>query len=343
MQVMRIMRVICLLYLILLLPACLKVNHSQDPVRNFAVLWEEVDKKYSLFERKNINWAEVKNRYAPLLNAGSSPAELFEVLKSALSELKDGHVNLTTPTNVFSYKDFYLDYYPNFNPTVIRYHYLGDYDRVFGGVLPTQVLRKAGAHSGQPVLYLRYASFNLPVHNAMLATLREYMQSLNIHGLIIDIRSNTGGNLDNAQTLAGFLHRENFTAGYIKFKTGSGHQDFSDFARINTNAEVHLDGLPVIVLTDRLVYSAANFFAGAVKGLANVTLLGDRTGGGGGMPYSNQLPNGWDFTISVNELFDPNKAPLEPGIAPDIAVRLRFDSTRDNLIDTAYYLLNQAR
>lgn len=329
------------------LQACLKpTKRDQDARRNFQVLWEEVDKKYSLFARKNIDWNAVKAHYEPMLDANTNPGVLFQVLRAVLSELHDGHVNLVSSTNVFRYKDFYLNYPPNFDPIVVRRNYLGREERIFGGVFPTRVLRgvsenNANNQSAPLVLYLRYSSFSSPVHNSTLRAIVSYIKSLNIQGLIIDIRNNTGGNLKNAQTLAGFLNRENFTAGYIKFKKGPGHQEFSDFAQIKTNSKVHLDGLPVIVLTDRLVYSAANFFAAAVKNLPNVTLLGDTTGGGGGMPYSNQLPNGWDFSISVNELFNQEKQPLEYGVAPQIIASLRPDLSKDNLIDTAYIILSK--
>lgn len=322
--------------------SCLKADkYDMDARRNFKVLWEEVDKKYSLFARKNIDWAQIKTCYEPLLNSKTDQGFLFEVLRQVLSELHDGHVNLSTPTNVFSYKDFYLNYPVNFDPILVKRIYLGRDERVFGGVFRTRVLRANDIVPNPEILYIRYASFTSSIHASTLSSILAYIKLLNIKGIIIDIRSNTGGNLDNAQTLAGFLHSEDFVAGYIKFKTGPGHNDFSDFAQINAKSKVHLNGLPVVILTDRLVYSAANFFAAAVKDLPNVILLGDTTGGGGGMPYSNQLPNGWNFSISVNELFDKDKQPLEYGVAPNVIARFRYDDMKDNLIDTSYLILSR--
>lgn len=59
------------------------------------------------------------------------------------------------------------------------------------------------------------------------------------------------------------------------------------------------------------------------------------------MPYSNQLPNGWNFSISVNELFDKDKQPLEYGVAPNVIARFRYDDMKDNLIDTSYLILSR--
>ena len=47
-------------------------------------------------------------------------------------------------------------------------------------------------------------------------------------GLIIDIRSNGGGNLTNADLLASRFCNEKTLVGYTQHKTGPGHNDFSD-------------------------------------------------------------------------------------------------------------------
>ena len=47
-------------------------------------------------------------------------------------------------------------------------------------------------------------------------------------GLIIDVRNNGGGNLTTAQKLAARFTNEKVLVGYIRHKTGPGHNDFSD-------------------------------------------------------------------------------------------------------------------
>ena len=71
-------------------------------------------------------------------------------------------------------------------------------------------------------------------------------------------------------------------------------------------------------------------------------VIGDQTGGGGGMPSSNELPNGWMVRFSASPMYDGNMQHIEFGIEPDIRVDL--DSTdvakgRDSLIERACRLL----
>ncbi|MEL7248026.1 MAG: S41 family peptidase [Bacteroidota bacterium] len=75
---------------------------------------------------------------------------------------------------------------------------------------------------------------------------------------------------------------------------------------------------PVVVLINRHSYSATNFFSAFMSNIPNVTLIGDRSGGGGGVPVSFELPNGWKFRISVTRTYLPDGFNIEEGIEPDI-------------------------
>jgi C-terminal processing protease CtpA/Prc len=95
----------------------------------------------------------------------------------------------------------------------------------------------------------------------------------------------------------------------------------------------------VCVLTNRSVYSAANQFAVMMHALPNVTLVGDHTGGGSGMPMNNSLPNGWNVRFSACPMYDRNGQQTEFGIAPDVAVNLSDESRAKNMDD----ILEKAR
>jgi C-terminal processing protease CtpA/Prc len=98
------------------------------------------------------------------------------------------------------------------------------------------------------------------------------------------------------------------------------------------------------VLTNRSVYSAANQFAVLMHALPNVTLVGDHTGGGSGMPMNNSLPNGWNVRFSACPLYDKNGHHTEFGIDPDVKVELTDESTAkniDNIIEKARKIINE--
>ncbi len=79
---------------------------------------------------------------------------------------------------------------------------------------------------------------------------------------------------------------------------------------------------PVIVLTNRGSYSTTNSFVNYMRYLPNVTLMGDTTGGGTGVPRPYILANGWDFYTVDTFILDAEGNHMELGIAPDIFVEM---------------------
>ena len=101
---------------------------------------------------------------------------------------------------------------------------------------------------------------------------------------------------------------------------------------------------PVCVLTNRHVFSAANEFTLYMKALPNVKIVGDRTGGGAGMPFSSSLPNGWVVRFSAVPMYDAQRQSTEFGIAPDYQVSMTeedFKQGKDTIIEFARKLLAQ--
>jgi len=67
-----------------------------------------------------------------------------------------------------------------------------------------------------------------------------------------------------------------------------------------------------------LSYSATNDFVNRMKLAPHATIVGDKTGGGGGLPLSSELPNGWLVRFSASPMFNSNKQHTEWGIDPDV-------------------------
>lgn len=331
-------RISLILLLLSALGACerlfIEPDPANNPVENFDLLWKTVDEKYSFFAYKAIDWDEVYERYRPLVSAGMSDEVLFAVMADMLGELRDGHVNLMSDFNVARHSDWYFDYPANYNETIIERNYLGkDYRLVLP--FPTKVIRDVG--------YIRYSSFLNPIDGDRLDQLIDDYRGLN--GIIIDIRDNTGGALAYVDTLATRLAQRNgeeaLTVGYVRYKDGPAHDDFTRTFPIKLSEHPSFNK-PVVVLTNRMVYSAANAFASYMATLPNVTLVGDVTGGGGGAPYSGELLNGWKFRFSATQLMDLNQVPIENGVEPDVRVDISPEDEaagRDTILEAALDLL----
>ena len=129
----------------------------------------------------------------------------------------------------------------------------------------------------------------------------------------------------------------------MQHKTGRGHNDFSKMEEQWLKPSTGMRWQkPVVVLTNRQVFSAANEFVKYMKCCPNVTVVGDHTGGGAGLPFSSELPCGWSVRFSACPMYDRNSQSTEFGIDPDVQVALLDDDLqrdRDTLIEYARQLL----
>ena len=80
----------------------------------------------------------------------------------------------------------------------------------------------------------------------------------------------------------------------------------------------------------------------AMRYFPNVTVVGDKTGGGSGLPFSSELPNGWGVRFSASPHLDAQKEHIEFGIEPDVKVDMDKedeDKGVDTIIEKARELL----
>ena len=320
-----------------LLGACVDVEqYDNNPRGNFEALWRIIDEHYCFFDYKQqeygLDWNAVYNKYARQFDNQMTEEQTFEVLTNMLGELKDGHVNLYAPFDVgrdWSWKE---DYPSHFSENVLKL-YLGKDYKIAAG-MKYRILN-------DNVAYLRCASFVNNFGAGNLDRILLYFAPCN--GLIIDLRENGGGMVTSAEALAARFTNEEVLVGYMQHKTGRGHNDFSPRHRQILKPSKGLRWQKrVVVLTNRGVYSAANEFVKYMKCLPQVTIVGDRTGGGAGLPFSSELPNGWIVRFSACPMYDRDGKDTEFGIAPTHQVGMKSADLargRDTLIEYARKLL----
>lgn len=315
--------------------SCVKEEEFSDDARgNFEALWKIMDEHYCFFGEKNVDWNAVHAKYSLMVDNDMTAGQLFEVLAKMLGELKDGHVNLYSSFDVGRNWSWHENYPSNFSDTLFN-KYMGTDYRIAGS-LRYRVL-------DDNIGYVRCSSFSTSIGGGNLDNVLNILAPC--RGLILDIRDNSGGLLTDAETLASRFTNEELLVGYIQHKTGTGHNDFSELEeqRLKPSKDLRWQKR-VIVLTNRQVYSAANEFVKYMKCCPQATIVGDRTGGGAGMPFSSELPNGWGVRFSACPMFDREKKSTEFGIQPDYQVNLTeadFLKGRDTIIEFARKLINQ--
>lgn len=320
--------------LVLLLTGCVDEDeHADTPRGNFEALWQVMDEHYCFFGQKGIDWDEVHSRYARQIDDQMTEGQQFEVLCNMLAELRDGHVNLYSTFDVGRNWSWREDYPANYSDTLSR-RYLGTDYRIASGIYYRILDDNIG--------YVRCSSFAYGFGEGNLDEILSYL--LTCRALIIDVRSNPGGQLTAAEQLAARFTDEEITVGYLQHKTGRGHNDFSAMQEQRLRPSRGLRWhKPVAVLTNRAVFSAANEFVKYMRCCSQVITVGDRTGGGAGMPFSSELPGGWSVRFSACPIYDRDHQSTEDGIAPDYETSITdADAQRgiDTIIETARKKLN---
>lgn len=331
MNVKKQLVVLLILLQFILLQGCddMSTRFDNDPRGNFDALWTTLDRNYCFFEYKEIDWNKIYGEYSARLSPSMGNDALFKLLGQMLAELKDGHVNLTASHDITRYWQWYEDHPVNFD-TSIQQNYLGNDHGISSGMRYKVLEDNVG--------YLYYGSFSNDIGVVNLDKVLNRMASC--RGLIIDVRSNGGGSLTNVERLASRFFNQRTHIGYISHKIGPGHGDFSPLypKYVESSDRVRYQK-PVVVLTNRGCYSATNEFVSIMKYAPNVTIIGDKTGGGSGLPFSSELPNGWSIRFSASPMFNADKEHIEFGVEPDIRVDM-LTADRDKNLDT---LIERAR
>ena len=304
---------------------------------NFDALVDIMDSHYCFFSDKDIDWKEITERYRRQLYPDTNELELFFICAQLLDELKDGHVNLSSKFTTSYYRNWWTDYPQDFNMRTIEEYYLEFSWLSTSGIIYKQL---PGA-----IAYMYYPSFSSIVSDTAL----DYILAIlaNSRGLIIDIRDNGGGALTNINKFVARFIDQPFIGGYIMHKTGPGHDDFSEPYPMKyepaVEGRVKWKG-DIVVLTNRSCFSAANNFVSVMKSLPNVRIVGAKTGGGGGMPFTSELPIGWSVRFSACPILDAQGNVIENGIAPSPGCEVHASEEqlaqgKDAILDFAIDLL----
>jgi Peptidase family S41/Tricorn protease C1 domain len=332
----RLLHIIITGILLFVLAGCERVldlkDPTHDPVAVFDDLWKVIDQRYALFPVKTVDWESTYSEYRAKITGNTTDAELFKVLSDMLETLKDGHVTLIAKSDTATYDNFHTLFPTNFNYQNILINYLkSDYTTI--GPVVIKIVNNVG--------YIYYSSFGNDISEEQAdAVFREISQT---KGLIIDVRSNTGGKSINTGRIFSRLISEKRLVKYEMRKKGTGHNDFFEPEPYYVMPAGNAYTNPIVVLTNRTCFSACNDFVLYMSGLPNVQLMGDQTGGGGAIPYDYVLVNGWKIQYSATITLSPDKEYVENGIQPDQNILITpIDETngKDPILEKAFLSLH---
>lgn len=142
------------------------------------------------------------------------------------------------------------------------------------------------------------------------AAIRE-MNRTNMSGLILDLRGNPGGLVDEAAKIAGmFLGKREI----LYYTTDLSKEEKPHYSGIDKKISC-----PVVVLVDDKTASAAEILVGALKSHKAATIIGTTTFGKGIIQTTFTRVNGDGYQITTSEYLTPEKESIhKKGIKPDI-------------------------
>lgn len=163
--------------------------------------------------------------------------------------------------------------------------------------------------------YVRITSFIEKTANDLKKILRPYFRKKKeLKGLIIDLRRNPGGLLDQAVEISDMFLEKGVivsTRGREKDK-----KDVTEAKKENT-----LSGFPIIVLVNEFSASASEILAGALQDNKRALIMGRRSFGKGSVQSVIKLGDGSGLKLTVARYYTPSGRSIQAeGIEPDVII-----------------------
>ena len=140
------------------------------------------------------------------------------------------------------------------------------------------------------------------------------LQAKGMKGLILDLRLNPGGSLQEAQDISSLLVKENLIVS-LKYKDGQERK----YNRTLKN----MGDFPLVVLINKGSASASEIVTGAIKDYKRGTIIGEKTFGKGIVQQIIPLRTNDAIKLTIAQYFTPKGNYIhEKGIEPDIKVEM---------------------
>ncbi len=162
--------------------------------------------------------------------------------------------------------------------------------------------------------YLEVSSFDENTAENFKAKYEE-LKSQGITSLIIDLRNNGGGLVEEALKIADYIVPKDKELLVTVDKDGK--------EKVEKSKEDVLIDMPIVVLVNKNSASSSEILAGALKDLNEATIVGNTTYGKGVIQQLLQLKDGAGLKVTVEEYYTPNRTKINGvGIEPNEKVDL---------------------
>jgi carboxyl-terminal processing protease len=181
--------------------------------------------------------------------------------------------------------------------------------------IPIETVYGEMVEGEEGIAKVQVTSFSENTAKELVTTLND-LQSKGMKGLILDLRQNPGGLLDQAIKISSLFLPDNEIILQVEDRNGKIEQIKSSSSQDNPN-------VPLVVVIDKGSASASEILAAAVKESGNVTLIGEKSFGKGTVQQAQDFPDGSNIKFTTQKWLTPNGNWIhKKGITPDIEVAL---------------------
>lgn len=189
--------------------------------------------------------------------------------------------------------------------------------------------------------YITFSSFDEGTADEFKSKIEE-LQGQGITSLIIDLRNNGGGIVDEALNIANYILDKDSV---ILYEVNKSNEE-----EVEKTTDDPIINMPIVVLTNGNTASSSEILAGALKDHGKATIVGTKTYGKGVIQQIITLSDGSGLKITSEKYLTPNRTEINKvGIEPDEEVELpdsvtnvlNVERSEDTQLQKAIEVLNR--
>ena len=314
---------------------------ENNPEAVFEYFYKQINENYSGKDVRPISWDSLYKVYRPKVTTKTTDNQLIDIFKSMIVLYEDLHLSFKAGSNFYnpSFSSVSINGFPDYSGDAAIEKSLGKRPKAYKSLFSYE---KTSSNIG----YISIHTFDGGFSQADFVFFNTILEELkDTKALIIDIRKNSGGQVNNAENIAGRFTTTSQLYKYTRIKIGIGKTDYSDFNGFTLKTRGTWQYTkPIVLLTGRYTYSAAVSFTMMLRPLSNLTTVGNNTGDGVVGFTTRELPNGWLLQFPSGLAFLPDKTVVEGsgGLKPKILAIISEEQKKngqDAILEKALELL----
>lgn len=342
----------------------IKDSSLSMPEKVFEVFWQTFEDNYSFFKLRNINWKSTYKKYRLKVDSTTTDDSLFSILSQTVAPFYDDHINIIIPGKkqfTAAKPSYFLNEFPETSSrdslwaAVNETLYNHGFDKL-QSIGPEYRRKKLFYYStSEEYGYIRIercfvseaTSDDTKADSSLAGKLFDSVlqQMTNSKAIILDTRSNIGGNDEFAYAIAGrFVTKK--ILGHSKQTRITGTKKFTALEKWYITPQTISPYLnPLVIITNDQTASAGDVFAMIMKALPQTILVGENTLGIYSDMYGFELPNKWLVSLS-NQKYVSSKMVCYEGRGTPVDIRVKntkqdISTMNDPVVSNAINYLRQ--